>query len=442
MSPAHAVVTCEMNRVRADISNTDGFSVETPQEREEIALARALLDGKKAVLSFPESFESEYELSNRKDFSQSNKNLVLVGICIYFMFFLVDLIFYKVNFTQTFLIRVVFCGGFLFTWFQVYKTDDHKYVIPLTLLCNCLMFVHMMICGLSFFSLPYNVFYSMGVLPSMIFGVLVFRACFRESIILVLSAVLSYSVIGVMAYPYAGLSKDLQDMFLIGVPIVAVLMLAVGVMGVYMAYEMDKINRKTWLRGRIMQIESEKLQRMTTQFKRFSITDGLTSLYNRRFFDVELMDSWLKCKKRNTPMSLIMLDVDWFKDYNDLYGHQSGDTCLQNISLCLKENCHINHAVITRYGGEEFIIILPNEGEATSLELAEKICLAVYNMGVKHEGSPVGVCTVSVGVHTLYPNESDANADDKVLMRSLLKNADKAMYRAKSTGKNKVSVLP
>lgn len=423
-----------------DSSHTDGFSVETQSEREEIALARGLLNSKRAKLKFPEPFESEYITSHKKEFVQSNKNLVLVGILIYFMFFVVDLVFYKVNFIQTSLTRVLFCGVFLLTWFQVYKTNYHKHVISLTLMCNCLMFVHMVLCGLLFFSLPYDVFYSMGVLPCMIFGVLVFRTSVRHSIVLVMTAVSAYSVIGVRAYPYAGLSKDLQDMFLLGVPIIAVLMLATGLMGVYMAYEMGKINRQAWLKNKIMLIESVKLQRMSTQFKRFSITDGLTSLYNRRFFDVELMDSWLKCKKRKTPMSLIMLDVDWFKDYNDLYGHQSGDACLQNISQCLKDNCAVSNAVITRYGGEEFVIILPNEGEATALELAEKLCVSIYNLGVTHEGSPVGVCTVSVGVDTLYP-VGGSEVDDKELLRGLLKNTDKAMYKAKSTGKNKVSVL-
>lgn len=420
-------------------SHTDGFSVETRGEREDIALARQLLNAKKTKLSFPEPFESEYIVNHKKEFSESNKKLVLVGIAIYFLFFLVDLIFYKINFTQTFITRIVFCASFLLCWYHVYKTNDHKHVISMTLFCNCMMFVHMIICGLCFFSYPYDVFYAMGILPSMIFGVLVYRMCFRESIILVICAVAGYSVIGVLAYPYAGASKDLQDLFLLGVPIIAILMLAVGIMGVYMAYEMDKINRKSWLKNKIMLIESVKLQRMTTQFKRFSITDGLTDLYNRRFFDVELMDSWLKCKKRNSPMSLIMLDVDWFKDYNDLYGHQSGDTCLQHISQCLRDSCHIDHAVITRYGGEEFIIILPNEGEATALELAEKICLAVHNLSITHEGSPIGVCTVSIGVDTMYPDASSAE-DDKDLMRSLLKKADTAMYKAKSTGKNKVSI--
>lgn len=426
--------------MEVDGLNTDGFSVETQSEREDIALARGLLNSKTIRQVFPEPFESEYVASHKEEFSESNKNLVLVGIVIYGLFFLVDLIFYKANLLQTSLTRIVFCGFFLFTWFKVYKTNNHRHVIALTLLCNCLMFVHMVLCGLLFFSLPYNVFYSLGILPCMIFGVLVFRTCLRESIILVAVAELLYSIIGVLAYPYSGLSKDLQDLFLIGVPIIAFLTLATGLMGIYMAYEMGKINRKVWLRSKIMSIESAKLQRMSTQFKRFSITDGLTNLYNRRFFDVELMDSWVKCKKRNTPMSLIMLDVDWFKDYNDLYGHQSGDVCLQNVSQCLKENCHFNQAVITRYGGEEFIIILPNEGEATALELAEKLCLAVYELGITHEGSPIGVCTVSVGVDTMHPNSTSV-ADDKELMRLLLKNADKAMYKAKSTGKNKVSVL-
>lgn len=421
-------------------SNIDGFSVETLSEQKDIELARELLGGKRVSLSFPEPFETEYQISKKEDFSHSNKNLVMMGIIIYFLFFLVDLVFYKVNFEKTFSTRLVFCGAFLCTWFKIYGRSYHKNVISLTLLCNCMMFVHMMIGALLFFSLPYDMFYAMGVLPSMIFGILVFRTSFKETIILMLAAVFCYSVIGVSTYPYAGLSEDLQDLFIIGVPIIGVLMLSIGVMGAYMAYEMGKLSRETWLKNKIMQIESAKLHRMSTQFKRFSITDGLTSLYNRRFFDVELMDSWLKCKKRGTPMSLVMLDVDWFKDYNDMYGHQSGDACLQSISQCLQDSCHIKNAVITRYGGEEFIIILPNEGEASSLELAETLCVAVHDLGIEHEASPLGVCTVSVGVETFHPN-IDQNGDNKELMRALLKKADQAMYKAKSTGKNKVSVL-
>nr|WP_260400314.1 diguanylate cyclase [Paraburkholderia bannensis] len=187
----------------------------------------------------------------------------------------------------------------------------------------------------------------------------------------------------------------------------------------------------TWLFVR----ELRRRQRAEASLERMAHHDPLTGLENRATFDDVLAREW-KCARRNEkPLSLLFIDIDRFKSYNDQYGHQAGDVALKSvatrIAACLDRPG--DHAA--RYGGEEFIVVLPDTDTRGAALMAEKIRSAVFNLQIEHRQAPLQMLTVSIGVST--------TAVDRVTDAStLLKTADMALYEAKRLGRNCVSIVP
>ena len=157
--------------------------------------------------------------------------------------------------------------------------------------------------------------------------------------------------------------------------------------------------------------------------------DGLTGIYNRRKFDDLLKNEWKRPRREGHPLSLVMLDIDHFKKFNDTCGHQHGDERLRQVAMIIQESLlrPTDHA--TRYGGEEFAVILPSTNAEGALNVAEKIRQRIENKGAT-EKIPL---TISAGVATL----TDFETDD---CNHLVKLADKALYKSKSDGRNRVTV--
>lgn len=166
-----------------------------------------------------------------------------------------------------------------------------------------------------------------------------------------------------------------------------------------------------------------------------ALVDGLTGVGNRRYFDTTLGAEWRRCMRATQPLSLILADVDFFKRYNDHYGHQAGDTCLQSIASALKTRLIRSHDIVARYGGEEFICILPGTPLAGAEKKAKELEKAIRTLGIAHEKSDVcGVVTVSLGVAVAYPAKG-ANSSD------LVAGADAQLYLAKESGRGQVKSM-
>lgn len=176
------------------------------------------------------------------------------------------------------------------------------------------------------------------------------------------------------------------------------------------------------------------LREANERLERLSASDGLTGVANRRCFDETIQREWTRLQRTKDSLSLIMCDVDFFKLFNDTYGHQDGDDCLKSIAKALQETARRGGDCIARYGGEEFAVILPATDEKSAVRVAEKIRQAVEKMAIAHSKSSVAPCvTLSLGVVTVVP-------DNQGTPESLIKYADKALYLAKSTGRNRVVV--
>lgn len=177
------------------------------------------------------------------------------------------------------------------------------------------------------------------------------------------------------------------------------------------------------------QTEAE-LKKINEQLHRLATLDGLTQIANRRHFDQSLNREWKRMLREQKPLSLLLCDVDYFKNYNDYYGHQVGDACLQQVAEVIKNSIKRPSDIAARYGGEEFAVILPNTDSQGALQVAETIRAATLKQKIKHEQSKISeYLTISVGVSSLIPQQD-------LSPEILIEQADKALYEAKKQGRN------
>ena len=176
----------------------------------------------------------------------------------------------------------------------------------------------------------------------------------------------------------------------------------------------------------------QELAEANAILQKLSSLDGLTGIPNRRRFDEGLKAEWQRAIRHSSSISLIMLDIDFFKLYNDTYGHQRGDDCLKQVAQTLVESVHRETDMVARYGGEEFTAILPETGFEGAFSVAETMRANVEQQNIAHENSKVSDhVTISVGVATWVP-ERDSQANDLITL------ADQALYKAKEKGRNRV----
>ncbi len=198
-------------------------------------------------------------------------------------------------------------------------------------------------------------------------------------------------------------------------------------------HQRQQLGEKTReLDAKILELEVlyKEFEERNAELERLSSLDGLTGLFNRRYFDDNLIKEWKQAVRNNTHLSLLIVDIDYFKNYNDYYGHLEGDDCLRKIAQALYEALMRPADIIARYGGEEFTVILPNTGTEGAARVARRMMEHVARLALEHLGSSVTeTVTVSIGASSCIP-------DLKMSATSLLDRADKALYKAKKSGRN------
>lgn len=176
----------------------------------------------------------------------------------------------------------------------------------------------------------------------------------------------------------------------------------------------------------------EELQEANAQLIRIATLDGLTQIANRRKFDEYLTAEWKRASRDGGFLSIILCDIDFFKPYNDNYGHQGGDDTLRQVAQCIEANCKRSTDLAARYGGEEFIVVLPDTDSDGAAKVAENLRKAVEKLEIPHDYSKVcNFVTISVGVSTTIPTQEVPSA-------KLIEQADAALYQAKKLGRNRV----
>lgn len=175
---------------------------------------------------------------------------------------------------------------------------------------------------------------------------------------------------------------------------------------------------------------SEEAERLKKELERLSHHDDLTGLANRRLLDETYANEFGRSKRYGSDFSILFLDIDLFKKYNDTYGHQKGDSCIKIVADLLKETIRRPTDLVARYGGEEYMILLPATNNEEAVQLAENCRKAIYSHQIPHETSAdYKFVTVSIGVQTMSSEHT---------AKSLIECADKALYKAKRNGRNRV----
>jgi len=176
----------------------------------------------------------------------------------------------------------------------------------------------------------------------------------------------------------------------------------------------------------------QQLLNLQKELEELSFKDGLTGIANRRMFDSIMDIEWANAQRNHQPLSLIILDIDYFKQYNDHYGHVKGDDCLKRVVNALSAAGNRPRDFFARFGGEEFVLILPETSEKSALKLAEKCRELILEQRIPHEKSAIGEhVTISLGVSTIIPPHS-------VEPIEFLDKVDRLLYKAKQNGRNRV----
>jgi diguanylate cyclase (GGDEF)-like protein len=187
------------------------------------------------------------------------------------------------------------------------------------------------------------------------------------------------------------------------------------------------VTQSWFIQSRDVLVENER------ELRTMARTDPLTGIGNRRLFNEVLEAEWDRAIRTQSTLALLMIDVDSFKAYNDRYGHEAGDRCLQSIALALRVALPRAGDVVARYGGEEFVALLPDTPATNADTVADRLREHVASLGLPHEASTHGLVTISIGLSATRPARGD-------LYQRLVNDADRALYVAKADGRNR-SVL-
>lgn len=199
-------------------------------------------------------------------------------------------------------------------------------------------------------------------------------------------------------------------------------------------YLMEHYSRRDFLQNILLEAEKQQLQETGRKLQRLSSSDELTGIANRRHFERFFEQEWQRALRAQMPLALILIDIDSFKAYNDNYGHQAGDSCLKLVANRLARLARRPGDLVARYGGEEFVMVLAGTELADAGKIAEAFRADVEALGVSHDHADAGgVVTISAGVAAIRPAYG-------LSRRGLLEAADKALYQAKRSGRNRIIV--
>lgn len=176
----------------------------------------------------------------------------------------------------------------------------------------------------------------------------------------------------------------------------------------------------------------QKLLELQKELEEYSFKDGLTGIANRRMFDSVLQTEWASAQRSGQPLSLVLLDIDYFKQYNDHYGHLQGDDCLRSVGQALQQAANRPRDFVGRFGGEEFVLILPETCAEAALQVAERCRRELRERCIAHEKSAIAaLLTISLGVGTAQPAQGDSPTD-------FVRQVDRLLYQAKQNGRNRL----
>ena len=380
-------------------------------------------------LQFPKDIEKDYDETSNSLFIDSSRLILLFGVLLYLVFGFVDYALAEEQTSTLWIIRIVLSGVMLLAINAMFNRRLVRWVIKLTSL-------GMVVVGLStvgFMAVvdePYAYAYHLGLIPWQVFVLVVLRTNLR--------AIAINSVIVYIAYILVSVNKDflpyhpeVDKLVIIMFPLFSVFWGVLILMGIYLGYELEKTSRIAFVKNRLLSLDAQRLTLLGEELHLLSTTDSLTGLANRRHFENCFDSEWRRAIRTQDSIALIMIDIDHFKKYNDRYGHQAGDDCLRRVCDALKDYAQRSGELIGRYGGEEFVVLLPRMTLVRAQVLAESMCRRIAGLNIEHGESMDNKVTISIGIAAMVPSMTDEPAN-------LLRIADRCLYRAKADGRNRV----
>lgn len=274
---------------------------------------------------------------------------------------------------------------------------------------------------------PLGALYRSGFVPVLVYGNLAQRLRFRSA------AVLSVAVVGIYASSFATMRAQAEVFHPLEWPM-TLMLLAVAAYTLLSNYRMEYVERQRFLANERTRDLSHQLQASHERLDAQARSDALTGVANRRHFDTYLNRSWERQRTSGRPLSLLLIDIDHFKAFNDRYGHPAGDECLRHVARALQAQVPEAIGLLARWGGEEFAVVLPDFTAADATTIAWALRDAVRSQSLRHESSPTApTVTISVGVASVLPQDCLFGP------AQLVEAADAALYRAKHAGRNRVA---
>lgn len=205
-------------------------------------------------------------------------------------------------------------------------------------------------------------------------------------------------------------------------------------LGMTLAYATDRQHRENYLQNCMIELNRIELMQQAQQLSLLSQQDALTGLANRRYLDETLDNEWRRALRHETPLTIMMVDIDFFKPYNDSLGHLKGDQCLKDIATAISSIAARSGDLVARYGGEEFLLLFPMTNAQQAKIQAERLMNAIKKIAIVHPCSSVSpYVTISVGVATTIPRLNDS-------ISAFVSRADHALYQAKTNGRNQYQI--
>jgi len=393
-----------------------------PEIEEVTRIKDSLEQGGLRTLRFPRPLEAAFNEYHHTNTLKHVRVSMLTGLFLYAIFGLVDLQLQPTDRMHMWFIRyAVVCpsvvAGFAFT----YATNLRRFlqpIIALVMLAGSLGIVAMVY----FDPTPTKNYYYSGILL-LIMGAFTFVSLrFWYAISWAMTTTMAYELVAIFVN-HTDPSILVQNTFNI---------LALIIVGSFSNCLMENYLRRDFLNSLLLEHENRRLQMASEELRRLSISDALTGLSNRRHFDSMLKQEWMRAMRSERPVSVIMFDVDAFKQYNDNYGHQAGDECLSRVAEVVGGFARRSGDVAARYGGEELVLLLPDIDLDQAAGIAEECRSAVESLKIPHDHSAVAnVVTISAGVSTMVP---EMDISSKILIAA----ADRSLYQAKREGRNRV----
>lgn len=409
------------------VSTTQLFGEQLDKFEQQINRYQGLLSSGLKDLKFPADIEEDYNWRSNTNFIKSSRLILSFGILLYLAFGFSDYALGQEKADILWLIRVVISAVMLIGITVIFNWQLIGWVINATVFgmiiigLSVILFIYML-------DEPYSYAYHFGLVPWQVFILVSLRSYLRAIAVSSVVVFISYIIVA-YSKDFVPYSPDIDRLVYVMLPMFSVFWGLMIAMGIYLGYQMEKSLRIDYLKNKLLSLDAQRLTLLSEELHLLSTTDSLTGLANRRHFEGCFDLEWRRAIRTQDSIALLMIDIDFFKKFNDYYGHQAGDECLRQVCSLLQSYAQRSGELVARYGGEEFVVLLPRMTLIGAEHIAQGMCRAVRQLDIPHEGANKKNVTISIGVAAMVPALND---DDEALLR----DADRALYQAKASGRD------